>query len=174
MSLPRVSRDAGADPEKAVKGGVAAWWKRGRRTISEVDGIPKEELTNGEAADYIAVVVEFNTVPLLIMLGYLNTYDGFGGANIRMMQIWAGITEATSTPYVIIADWNGEPCELAHGIRVNQIKANIICPTSVDYTCDNDAQRMIVYVLADNGSHYILQSVEADRGLPAGHISAPG
>ena len=166
-SVPR--RGDGADTEKSIKGGVAAFWQR-HANVQPVESLPGSEfLFEGDKEffqDFVAVVKRSSFGLFLVIFGYLNTYEGFSGENLRLLSKWSTLIRVCKLPYILMADFNHTPDEMLESGWISAMGGCIITPTGSSFTCNNSARRMIDFAVISSSLVSRVSSFEVDVAVP--------
>ena len=101
----------------------------------------------GRGNDWAASIVHLKGCSILLLVTYFTCSIGPSGANLEKMYEISMIIRRLALPYIVIGDFNATPQQLAASHWLEDIKAVVVTPGDVSYTCTSGKQRMLDYAI---------------------------
>ena len=86
----------------------------------------------------------------LLIIGYLQPSIGIAKTNMQILESWALWLIMFKGPWMIVADFNVSPTELAASAWFRFIGGNIVVPEDTNITCTSGKGRIIDFLLVSD------------------------
>ena len=88
--------------------------------------------------------VTIGSSPTALGAGHLEPSIGITGDNLARLANWGAFLLTLSQPWVILADWNATPAELAATGWPDTVGGTVVTPSNADRTCSRGQRRLPV------------------------------
>ena len=108
--------------------------------------------SNSPLVDLVGRVLYFKFAELLMLAAYFVDGIGLTGENMCRLQQVDRVTACGKTPFILSADFNMEPSELAQSGWLERVKAQIVVPANSTHTCvpSHGRPRVIDYLVVSS------------------------
>ena len=83
---------------------------------------------------FVAEGIRFRGADIIFISGYLINSIGPTGRNLELLYDLTAFLKGMGWPFIVGADWNMEPADLAHTGLLQRLRAHVVTPEGVDYT----------------------------------------
>ena len=124
----------------------------------------QDERLGEKGNDWSAIMVRLKGVDLLLISVYLTCSIGMTGENLAKVKELMQLCLNANIPFIMIGDWNMDPSKLMTTGWLEVIKAEIMVPSNVDFTCDT--RSMLDYAVVSRSIRGAILGLKADLKTP--------
>ena len=180
----KCAREIPSSQSKFQAMGFKSWWTQAIETKGGVSGgtsihahdyfmierVDWAKLSKGtylpECPENWTAVIVHGYINFVVVAAYFQDGIGFTGRNLDMISSLQGWLVAVGLPWLIVADWNVPPEELAASGVIGRMGGVILAPTNCMATCHSGIGRVLDYAAASENLAKLLE-VNADYLSPS-------
>ena len=130
----------------------------------------EEARSTGGVMDVSGLALHLRGGCVVVLSAYLRPTIGTAGENLRRLADLLALVRGFKVDWVIYADWNATPRQLAQTGWLRDADGVLWTPSEVQGTCRSGQGRMLDYVVTSQGAGNALDGVSWEpRGLWASH-----
>ena len=132
-------------------GNSGGTWVLVQKNLASHGALPGYQLVEGvpQAAgeQWSAAVVRVKNFDIVVVSLYMESGVGLNDTNMRRLEQLAEFLKLITVPFLVLGDWNLEPSELESISWPHYVRARIVVPENIAFTCSKGKGRLLDYAV---------------------------